>query len=40
MSGQDESGDFSPRIPQGLNLEQARELGKGNAIYQLQRNYQ
>jgi len=29
-----------PRIPSGLSLEQARELGRGNSIHQLQQNYQ
>jgi len=40
MSGSEGGGDPNPRIPLGLNLEQARELGRGNAIHQLQQNYQ
>ena len=40
MSGHDESGNPPPRIPLGLNLEQACELGRGNAIHQLHENYQ
>jgi len=40
MSGSDGSEAPNPRIPLGLNLEQARELGRGNAIHQLQQNYQ
>jgi len=39
MSEQEESGSSSLRIPLELNLEQARELGRGNTIRQLQRNY-
>ena len=30
----------SLRLPSGLSLEQARELGRGNVIHQLQQNYQ
>jgi len=40
MSGSKGGGIPNPRIPLGLNLEQARELGRGNAIHQLQQNYQ
>jgi len=40
VSGSKGSGVQNPRIPLGLNLEQARELGRGNAIHQLQENYQ
>jgi len=40
MSGLEGSGVPNPRIPLGLNLEQARELRRGNAIHQLQQNYQ
>ena len=39
MSDSEGSGIPNPRIPLGLNLEQARELGRGNAIHQLQQNY-
>ena len=40
MFGSKRTGILNPRIPFGLNLEQARELGKGNTIHQLQQNYQ
>jgi len=40
MSGSENVGVPNPRVPLGLGLEQARELGKGNAIHQLQQNYQ
>jgi len=40
MSGSEDSRTPSQQVPLGLNLEQARELGRGNAIHQLQRNYQ
>jgi len=40
MSGSEGSGAPNPRILLGLNLDQARELGRGNAIHQLQQNYQ
>jgi len=40
MSGSEGNGNPNPRIPLGLSLEQARELGRGNAIHQLQQNYQ
>ena len=40
MSGSEGGGGPNPRIPLGLSLEQARELGRENAIHQLQRNYQ
>jgi len=33
MSWQEESGIPTPWIPLGLNLEQAKELGRGNAIH-------
>ena len=33
------SGVSNLRVPLGLNLEQAHELGRGNAIHQLQQNY-
>ena len=40
MSGSKGSGVSNPWILFCLNLEQARELGRGNAIHQLQQNYQ
>jgi len=40
MSGSEGSEVPNPWIPLGLNLEQTRELGRGNAIHQLQQNYQ
>ena len=40
MSGSEGNGGPNPRVPLGLSLEQTRELGKGNAIHQLQQNYQ
>jgi len=40
MFGSEGSGVANPQNPLGLNLEQAMELGKGNAIHQLQQNYQ
>ena len=40
MSGSEGNGNPNPRIPLGLSLEQARVLGRGNAIHQLQQNYQ
>jgi len=40
MSGSEGGGGPNPRIPSGLSLEQARELRRGNAIHQLQQNYQ
>ena len=39
MSRSEGSGVLNPRVPVGLDLEQARELGRGNAIHQLQQNY-
>jgi len=33
------SGVSNPRIPLGVNLEQARELGMDNVIHQLYQNY-
>ena len=40
MSVSEGSGVPNPPIPLGLNLEQAREIGRGNVIHQLQQNYQ
>ena len=40
MFGSDGVGAPYPRVPLGLNLEQARELDRGNALYQLQQSYQ
>jgi len=40
MSGSEGGGGPNPRVPLGLSLEQARELGRENAIHQLQQNYQ
>ena len=40
MSDLEGSGTPNPRIPLGLNLEQAREVGKGSAVHQLQQNFQ
>ena len=40
MSGLDGGGGPNPQVPLGLSLEQARELGRGNTIHQLQQNYQ
>jgi len=39
MSGSEGGGGLSPRVPLGLSLEQARKLGRGNVIHQLQQNY-
>jgi len=36
MSGSEGGGGPNPRAPLGLSLEQARELGRGHAIQQLQ----
>jgi len=40
MSGSEGGGVPNPQIPLGLNLEQAKELGRGNSIHQLEQNYQ
>jgi len=40
MSGSEGSGAPNPRVPLGLSLEQAKELGRGHVIQQLQQNYQ
>jgi len=40
MSRSEGGGGPNPRVPLGLSLEQARELGRGHAIQQLQQNYQ
>ena len=40
MSGSMRSGLPSPRISLGLDLEQARELGRGHALCELQQNFQ
>ena len=40
MSDSKNGGVLNPRVPLGLSLEQARELGRDNAIHQLQQNYQ
>jgi len=40
MSGSEGNGGPNPGVPLGLSLKQARELGRGNAIHQLQQNYQ
>ena len=40
MSGSEGCGVPNPQIPLGLNLKEARELWRGNAIHQLQQNYQ
>jgi len=39
MSRQEESHSPHPRIPYRLNLEHTRKLGRGNAIHQLQQDY-
>jgi len=40
MFGSENGGVPNPRVPLGLSLEQAKELGSGTAIHQLQQNYQ
>ena len=40
MIGSDGSGIPYPRFPHDLNLEQARRLDQGNALYHLQQSYQ
>jgi len=39
MSTREESDPSIPRVPRGLTLEEACELGRGNAILQLQRDF-
>ena len=40
MAGRDEPEASQPRVPRGLTLEEARELGRGNTILQLQKEVQ
>ena len=40
MSGKEESKTPQPGALRGLNLEQACELGRGNATFQDQQNFQ